>query len=353
MSDQDDTDVQSNGNKFIFDVPAPLPEQGAGDKPRTRRNAAGRKSRARHYCFTWNNPPGTAAATLQCAVSEGNSSYVCFQSEIGKSGTPHLQGYIEFANPRTIAGIKQLVGSSSIHLEQRRGSQAEAIGYCQKAGGEQYQEYGTPRPGQGTRTDLETVKSDIQSGTLNELELVEKHFSAYARYHRFFGMYRELRRRYTVKPDYRKKNVIWFAGDTGTGKTAKALGILTGKYMGFAIYIRPSTTGAVAWFPNFSVEHRGLILDEFRSDIKLTVMLRLLDGFPYQVETKGGFVETHEIEDIIITSNYMPWECYPNKDLKAKQPLYRRIDECYWFPKGVNCCPVPWPRTTELKALLK
>lgn len=165
-------------------------------------------------------------------------------------------------------------------------------------------------------------------------------------------MYRELRRRYTVDPTYRKKTVYFYGGDTGTGKTAKALNLLCGLYPGFAIYIRPSTTGAVSWFPGFSVEHRGVIIDEFRSDIALTVMLRLLDGYPFMVETKGGFVESHYIEVIVITSNYMPWELYPKTDDKYKKPLYRRIDECYWFEKGDNQCPMPWHRTNELKALI-
>ncbi len=81
-------------------------------------------------------------------------------------------------------------------------------------------------------------------------------------------------------------------------------------------------------------------------------MLRLLDGYPYQVETKGGFVETHDIEQIIVTSNHMPWEYYPNKTLQEKRPLYRRIDQLLWFPKGIGECPMPWERTNELKALL-
>ena len=95
-----------------------------------------------------------------------------------------------------------------------------------------------------------------------------------------------------------------------------------------------------------------MIIDEFRSDIKLTVMLRLLDGYPYMVETKGGFVETHDLETIIITSNYMPEECYTNTEAKYKKPLYRRIDKCLWFPKGQGLCPMPWERTNELKLLL-
>jgi len=95
-----------------------------------------------------------------------------------------------------------------------------------------------------------------------------------------------------------------------------------------------------------------MIIDEFRSDIQLAVMLRLLDGYSNSVETKGGFVDTRYLKVIIVTSNYMPWECYKNMDNNTKKPLYRRIDECYWFPKGDNQCPMPWVRTNELKSLL-
>ncbi len=352
MSDRENPSSQGNGNPFILDSVDENIDERAVVRSDLHGEGPGRASRARAYCFTWNNPPDTCDATCQSWFDEGIASYCCYQAEVGESGTPHLQGYIEFENARTLGGIKRALGVVSLHLEQRRGTQAQAIDYCKKAGGERYTEFGTPRPGQGARLDLESVKEDIKSGELNELELVEKHFGAYARYFRFFGMYRELRRRYTVDPTYRKKTVLYYGGFTGTGKTAKALALLTGLYPGFAIYIRPSTTGAVSWFPGFSVEHRGVIIDEFRSDIALTIMLRLLDGYPYMVETKGGFVETHYIETIVITSNYMPWELYPKVSETYRKPLYRRIDECYWFEKGQNQCPMPWHRTNELKALI-
>ncbi len=352
MSDSENPCSQGNSNAFVLDSVDEHTDERTVVRASVHGEGPGRSGRARAYCFTWNRPPGDCAEIIKCWFEAGDCSYCCYQFEVGESGTPHLQGYIECTNPRTLGGLKAALKVPTLHLEQRRGTQAQAIAYCCKTGGELYTEHGTPRPGQGRRLDLETVKEDIKSGEYNELELVERHFGAYARYYRFFGMYRELRRRYTVDPSYRKKTVFYYAGETGTGKTSKALDLLTGLYPGYAVYVRPSTTGLVSWFPGLSVEHRGMIIDEFRSDIALTVMLRLLDGYPCPVETKGGFVETHLIETIVITSNYMPWDLYPKIDPNYKKPLYRRIDECYWFPKGDNQCPMPWHRTNELKALI-
>ncbi len=348
-----DTRVPANGSRFLSIESDETSERRTTVDPPSYRSRNGPPRRSRNWCFTWNNPPESADDQLANAFTSGGVSFICYQHEVGETtGTPHVQGYLEAANPRTLGGIKTALGAPSLHLETRRGTAQEAADYCKKPGGTGYTEYGNIRPGQGTRTDLNAVRDDIIAGTLNELELVDAHFSAYAKYHRFFGMYRELRRRYTEDPSYARKRVVYYGGSTGTGKTAKALGLLRGLFAGYEIYIRPSTTGSVAWFPNLSVEHRGMIIDEFRSDISLTVMLRLLDGYPYQVETKGGFIDTRYIKVIIITSNYMPWELYPKTEEKYKKPLYRRIDECYWFEKGTNQCPMPWLRTNELKALI-
>ncbi len=348
-----DTRVPTNCSRFLSIESNETSQRRTAVDPPSYRSRNGPPRRNRNWCFTWNNPPDSADQQLADAFTSGGLSFVCYQHEVGTStGTPHIQGYLEAANPRTLGGIKTAIGTDHIHLETRRGTAQEAADYCKKPGGTGYTEYGNIRPGQGSRSDLNAVREDIIAGTLNELELVDAHFSAYAKYHRFFAMYRELRRRYTEDPSYSKKHVVYYGGSTGTGKTAKALHVLSNQFPGYAIYIRPSTTGSVAWFPGLSVEHRGMIIDEFRSDISLTVMLRLLDGYPYQVETKGGFIDTRYLQVIIITSNYMPWELYPKTEEKYKKPLYRRIDECYWFEKGINECPMPWNRTNELKALI-
>nr|QGF19391.1 replication associated protein [Antarctic circular DNA molecule] len=84
------------------------------------------RTMSRNYCFTWNNP------TSPIALHE-KIGYLIYQEEIGESGTPHYQGYVEFKSKTRITAIKKLgLPWNVCHLEVRRGTQEEAIAYCTK-----------------------------------------------------------------------------------------------------------------------------------------------------------------------------------------------------------------------------
>lgn len=63
---------------------------------------------------------------------ESEVKFICGQEEIGKEGTKHFQGYIELNKPMRIGGVKKIPGFERAHLEVRKGTQTQAIDYCQK-----------------------------------------------------------------------------------------------------------------------------------------------------------------------------------------------------------------------------
>jgi len=71
-----------------------------------------------------------------------------------------------------------------------------------------------------------------------------------------------------------------------------------------------------------------LLIDDFYGWIAYGYLLRLLDGHPVQMETKGG--HTHACwETVIITSNVLVIAWYQNvDDIRA---LERRINETVMF----------------------
>lgn len=94
-----------------------------------------------------------------------------------------------------------------------------------------------------------------------------------------------------------------------------------------------------------------MIIDEFRSDIRWSNLLRLLDGYPHMVERKGDSISVDNIEEIWITSNLSPHEVYPSMEgFNAREPFYRRITK-YWFMDrwSGSTCSVPHDRTNELR----
>lgn len=84
-------------------------------------------SPAKHYCFTLNNYNKNELDDLLELCNSSKVLKYSFQEEMSKSGTPHLQGYIEFKDkvrPKNLA-------SQKIHWEKSRNIQA-SIDYTMK-----------------------------------------------------------------------------------------------------------------------------------------------------------------------------------------------------------------------------
>lgn len=113
------------------------------------------------WVFTANNVSTTAIPALPSF-----SSYVCFQPEIGSSGTPHLQGYLELFKPLRLSALKKL-GSpwDTCHFERRKGTQAEAIEYCHKTDTQAgpFVEYGV-KARSGVSKAYETLIQELKDG---------------------------------------------------------------------------------------------------------------------------------------------------------------------------------------------
>lgn len=113
-----------------------------------------------------------------------------------------------------------------------------------------------------------------------------------------------------------KIQIFW--GDSGTGKTKKAIEENPNAY----ILTKPNGNNTV-WWDNYKGES-CVILDEFYGWVSYDFLLRLLDRYRLQVQIKGGFVEMSATK-FVITSNKDWREWYPNID--NKQALERRIRE--------------------------
>jgi len=92
----------------------------------------------------------------------------------------------------------------------------------------------------------------------------------------------------------------------------------------------------MTWFDGITSDVTGLIIDEFRSDIPLGVLLSLTGGFSARVETKGATVLLNSLTHVIITSNYHPLEVYPRIGITIGHPLLRRISKLEHYPKWTN-----------------
>lgn len=263
----------------------------------------------RNYCWTLNNYTDEDEMNIQELF--GEAKYVVYGREIGQNGTPHLQGYIEFKNPRAFNAVCKLLGGKA-HVEARRGTAKEAADYCKKDGN--VFEIGEISNPNGVRKDHEVIRENLSKG-IKIGKLLEEGVLKNAQAISFAEKYLK----YTEKPRTWKTEVWWISGPSGCGKSK-----LAWKECGIPwdeVYVK-----SVGKFFDGYDGQEVVILDDFRvQDIELAQLLRLMDRYPERVEIKGGS-RMWKCDKLIITSIKTPEECY---EFLQDEPLYqitRRID---------------------------
>lgn len=254
----------------------------------------------RNWCFTLNN-------YTESEVNEFENwcfRYLIYGIEVGESGTPHIQGYIELDKKVRMSAMKKL--NNKIHWETRMGTQEQAVEYCKKEGN--WKEFGNLK-NQGERTDLcrirqmaldEGLTAVTRVGTMQQINVAK-----------IFLTYNE-------EPRDWKPEVTWIYGPSGKGKSKLAREILDSE----DIYVKNSGT---KWWARYD-NHEDVIIDDFRDTWwELTEMLSLLDRYEKVVEYKGG-ERQFRAKRIVITSIKHPRTCYRDSNEDIEQ-LLRRIDK--------------------------
>ncbi len=135
-------------------------------------------SRAKNWVFTLNNWV-EADVTRLTALVPAEAHYVIYGREVGDSGTPHLQGFVQFHHALRFNRVKELVGTTA-HIEVAK-RLFDAVEYCKKE--DNWTEHGTPPvKNPGKRTDLDEFKDAVKSGMLSMKELREEHSEVMAKY---------------------------------------------------------------------------------------------------------------------------------------------------------------------------
>ncbi len=232
-------------------------------------------------------------------------SYGIFQlEECPDTHRVHVQGYFEFVRGVRFTHVSALFGQSSPHLEPRRGSAAQASAYCRKPGGlTEPTEFGQHPPGQGARSDLETIQAALDDGA-NPQEIARAHFPTWARSFRAIDRYfldNSPRRAWPMAVHVR-------FGVTGSGKTHGVYA--AAEQAGSRVYdlASPNTNGGSIWFDGYEQED-VILIDDFYGWLPWTFLLKLLDHYPLRVQSKGHTVPFLG-RTIYITSNQHPRQWY-------------------------------------------
>lgn len=249
--------------------------------------------RSRNWCFTLNNYTKEEYEYIKCVVC----TYLVVGEEVGESGTPHLQGYIEFENARAMSGVKKVLANDRVHLEPRRGSSRQASDYCKKEGkvfekGEITQ--------QGSRSDLGELKQAVLDGLPYNTMLVD-YFDLFCRYKN--GIEALYDRMNLTKKRTEMTKGIWMYGPTGVGKSHRAF-----EMAGDDVYVWTDDNG---WWDGYYGQ-KTVIINDFRGAIKFNELLQLVDKWQYSVRRRGKAPMPFTSEVVIVTSSLHPSSVYCN-----------------------------------------
>lgn len=250
------------------------------------------------YCFTWNNYKEEDINFIKSYKSD----YLIFGEEIGESGTPHLQGYIEFAGTKKLETLHKHM--PKVHWEPRRGTQEQAITYCKKDG--KFHEQGEKKT-QGERTDLNKIGEMI----LNKTFVPSEHPTEMIRYHKGIQAFTEA----TYKDRTEPPTVKWLWGKSKTNKSRTAW-----EAFGPADSYPKDCS---RWWNGYS-QQSCIIIDDFDGWWDYRDLLRLLDRYPYSGQTKGGYVKINS-PMIYITCEFPPEHFWKNEN-ELKQVTRRLSD---------------------------
>lgn len=265
------------------------------------------QKRGRSWCFTINNY--TDADLAQLMFSE--CKYIIYGKEVAPdTGTPHLQGYVQFPTMKSLRQVKEQVCDRA-HFEIAKGSPAQNIAYCSKEG--DFQERGD-RPtdggaegGAAEKQRWNDAKAAILANRLDDIpaDILIRHVHAVAKIQELFR---------PMPQDADNLTGVWYFGPAGAGKSRAAREHFPGAYL----------KNCNKWWDGYNDEDYVIIEDFDPGHHGLGHHLKIWsDRYAFAGEVKGG-TKRMRPKKIIVTSQYHPDEIWP--DLQTRAAIIRRFD---------------------------
>lgn len=234
-----------------------------------------------------------------------------------KTGKKHWQGMCIFNKKRSFKSAKKLLQKycgNKCHVEMMRSTINKNLKYCKKEG--KYKEYGTlPKPGE--RNDLNKLKEEILNGkTVKEIAM--ENLNYYHQYGRSLNYVEDIRLSENERTEPPK--CIWYWGKTGVGKSHKA-------YENTTVLNRYTWNKLDKWWDKY-YQQDYVIINDFRGEIEYSVLLEMLDKWPFYVPRRCREPIPFNSKYIIITAPNPPENTYRrqlNKNDGIDQ-LLRRIE---------------------------
>jgi len=287
--------------------------------------------KCRNYVFTKNNYTQDDLDmfdTVEC-------KYLVYGKEVAPTtGTPHLQGFISFKNPRSPVSVTKefkcwAKAAKTVHA---------AIEYCKKGG--DITERGTP-----PLTQEEKGKEGEEFWFKVRLSAEEGRFDDIPEKVRFYHQkiiddHHNKALRARDLPDTEVQH-LWYYGAAGTGKSRKAREDHPNAYLKMCN----------KWWDGY-LDHETVLIEDFdKCHSMLGHHLKIwADRYKFPAEIKGSSMVIRP-KLVIVTSNYQPSDIW--QDQTTLEPILRRfkvvrfgeVDDEESRPVGWSFLGVPGPST--------
>ncbi len=244
------------------------------------------------------------------ATAKAKCTAMVIGLECGDKGRWHGQGYMMFDKKQRIVTIRKwLPSDGGIKCLVTAGTPHENLIYCTKH--DKVEDFFCIRFGefpdtkQGNRSDITAFTDDIQAHASiphMELSMFREHPSVMLKYGKMAARWMDLETKCRRREEGFSKPIVQvFWGPTRLGKSRRAAYEAAKEVGEDNIYRKHGSK----WYSTYDGE-RGIILEEFNgSTMSPQALLVLLDGYPTEGETKGGF-KTIMATHFWITSNDDP-----------------------------------------------
>jgi len=246
----------------------------------------------RRWCFTLNNYQTAEVNDLKDFLNS-HTEYHLVHYEVGKQGTPHLQGYFRLKNTAVSSAIHNKPGLKRASLFICKGTEEQNIKYCSKGGPDSLcTTGGTPQLGKGARTDLKEAAARVRDGGHKAIKSIAQETpEMIVKYGRGFKELLEVLdvpRSLTAAPE-----AVWYYGESGSGKSMAAYALAAKKCEDMTADQVELDSGLFPFCDGYRDEE-VIILNDFRQknhhgqDIPLDLLLKMVDRFPFRVNIKGS-----------------------------------------------------------------
>ena len=283
----------------------------------------------RKWMLTINNPQGkemTHSKIKETLNLFPSLDYYCMADEKGE--TEHTHVFFALEHPTRFSTIKKRFPTA--HIDRAEGTAAECKSYVEKSGKwansdkaetsipGTFEEWGElPIEHQGERTDLAQLYQMIKDGMSN-YEIMEANPDYLVSLDRVERA-RQAVREQQYQDTFRKLEVTYIWGPTGTGKTRSVME----KYSYTGVY---RVTDYAHAFDSYAGED-VLLLDEYDSNFKIRDLLNYLDGYPLKLPARYSnrvacYTKVYMISNLCLSQQYTHEQYASPATFKA---LLRRI----------------------------